>query len=392
VSDPYLGKAPTLTRELINALLPPGSLWSPAPSGTPGGGHFDDFLDGIGDGLQAILDTMLTPIGHIRDPLSTPYLSDLEREYGISPTPGTTYFQRRAILLYRKVTRGLKGQWWVLQNAINAAGFMGVNVIPNDPSVDPTAFVAGAAQMVCGGYNAYCGYFTSGAGGSVILITFQSANYSGPILLGPGETPGAGPGFLNAGPANASYKAAGAAVAVTTIIPPTPADAYSQYILLGPGEMPGNNPGFKSQGPPNARFRGSGGQFLALSPCLAFCAQYGGTILVNGAQYQNNPAYSCVCGNSSMYCHTPFAGSFNGNICGAFIYIQKVGTQYGTPGTPNEQKLVFFVGGTPTYNGDGSLAALTQAQIPAARLAELVSLILRYKPLHSWCALIYTTV
>ena len=392
MSDPYLGIAPTLMREVINALLPPGSLWSPAPHGMPGGGHFDDYLDGIGDGLQAILDSMLTPIGHIRDPLSTPYLSDLEREYGISPTPGTTDAQRRAILLYRKVTRGLKGQWWVLQNAINTAGFAGITVIPNDPSVDPTPFVTGAAQMVCGGYNAYCGYFTSSAGGSVILITFKSANYSQYQLLGPGETPGATPGILLQGPPGASFPSSGGAVAVTTVIPPTPADAYSQYILLGPGEMPGNNPGFRSQGPPNAKLTGSGGQFLAISPCLAFCALYGGTILVNGAQYQNNPAYSCVCGNSSMYCHTPWAGTFNANECGAFVYNQKIISQYGTPGTPNEQKLVFFVGGTPTYNGDGSLATLTQAQIPAARLAELVSLILRYKPLHSWAALIYTTV
>ncbi len=390
-------------REVINALLPPGSIWSPAPHGTPNGGHFDDLLDGIGDGLQSIVDTMLTPLGHIRDPLSTPYLDDLEQEFGVSPSPGTSEAQRRAILLYRKVSRGVKGQWWVLQNAINAAGFTGVNVIPNDPSVDPTPFVGGAAQMVCGGYNAYCGYFTSSSGGSIILVTFQSTNYSTYQLLSPGQMPGNQPTaeqaenyppqFGPTTPPGASIiRTPGGSVAVTTVIPPPPADAVSSYVLLGPGKMPGSAPGTRTQGPPNAKAAGQAGQFLAVTPILAFCAQYGGTILVNGAQYQNNPAYSCVCGNAGMYCHTPWAGTLNTNVCGAFIYSQALTSQYGTPSTPNEQKMVFFVGGTPTYNGDGSLASLTQAQIPAARSVELVSLILRYKPLHTWAALIYTTV
>jgi hypothetical protein len=378
-------------REVINALLPPGSLWAPAPSGTPGGGHFDDFLDGIGDGLQAIVDAILTPIGHIRDPLSTPYLSDLEREFGITPSPGVTDAQRRAILLYRKTARGLKGQSWVLQNAINTAGFTGVNVIPNDPSVDPTPFVTGSSQMCCGGYNAYCGYIQTVISGGVVLITWTPAA-STYALLGPGEIPGNQPAFKSQGPPGVSLPGRGGAFSVTTVSYPQP-PAYSQYILLGPGETPGKAPLLKSQGPPGVSVGAGGGGITAFASYYgAFCALYGGEILVNGAQYQNNALYTCGCGETGMYCHAIWPATVNNNMCGSYTYTQATLSQYGVPATPNEQKLVFFVGGTPTYNADGSLATLSQAQVPGARLAELVSMILRYKPLHSWCALIYTTV
>ena len=100
-SDPYSGR--TLMRAFLDAILPPGTLWQPAP-----GEDFDHFLDGIGDNLQGVHDA-LELLAHIRDPATTPYLDELEREYGITPNIQLTDAQRRANLLDAKYARNRHG-------------------------------------------------------------------------------------------------------------------------------------------------------------------------------------------------------------------------------------------------------------------------------------------
>ena len=49
---------------------------------------------------------------------------------------------------------------------------------------------------------------------------------------------------------------------------------------------------------------------------------------------------------------------------------------------------IYFVGGTVSRNGDGSISAVSVVQIPAARRQELHQLILRINPLGIWAAMI----
>ncbi len=264
-----------LARAALGADLPDGPAWQPKA-----GGNLDLLLSGVADALSDV-DVVAEATAHVRDPMSTAYLDELEHEFGISPSPGLTDAQRRANLQQRKTARNLKGQYWVLQNAITAAGFTGVNVYPNDPAVDPSPFLTGTAQMVAGGSNAYAGR----------------------------------------------------------------SDAYA--------------------------------------------ALYGGVLIVNGSQYQNSPAV-VGCGSGLVFCHPLYTSAYNSNLCGAYTYSQRVSILYGPPKEPVRWPLVFFIAGTATFNGDGSVATLTQCSVPTARLGELISLILRYKPLHTWAALIYS--
>ena len=235
---------------------------------------------GIAENSQAVHD-YLEDIGNVRNPSGTPILDDLEREFGVTPSDGMSDATRRAVLATKMFSRGLKGQYWVLQNAINQAGFTGITVIPNNPAVDPTPFVTGAAQMVAGGYNGYAGRTD------------------------------------------------------------------------------------------------------------AFAAFYGGMLIVNGPQYINTPNV-VGCGSGMVSCHPIAAGLQNTNICGSFFYSQSQILNFGVPIEPYKWPFFFFIGGTPTFDGSGKLTALTQCTIPLERMNEFLSLVLHYKPQHSWGALIYS--
>ena len=274
-----------LMRRVFDSLMPPGPIWQEKP-----GGNMDNLHQGMAANLQTVHD-FIAQIANIRNPQATPILADLEREFGISPSDGASIAQRQAVLQWRMFSRGLRGQAWALQQAINLAGFTGVNVIPNDPAVDPNPFIQGAAQMSCGGVNAYCGY----------------------------------------------------------------------YLGLAPPSGPYN----------------------------AFCARYGGTLVVNGAQYVNNSTI-VGCGSGLVSCHQIWSGRINSNICGTYLYSQAQIVNYGSPTDSWRWPFVFFIAGSATFDGAGHVTSLTQCLIPKARMAEFTSLILHFKPIHSWAALIFS--
>ena len=272
-------------RRVFDALMPPGAVWQEKK-----GGSQDNLHQGMANNLQTVHD-FIAQIAYVRNPSLTPVLADLEREFGVSPSDGASIAQRQAVLQWRIYSRGNKGQYWVLQNAINLAGFTGVNVIPNDPAVDPNPFIQGSAQMSCGSTNSYCGY------------------------------------YLGAAPPGGPYN--------------------------------------------------------------AFCALYGGTLVVNGAQYVNNSKV-VGCGSGLVFCHQIWPGLLNSNICGTYVYSQAQIVNYGPPQDYWKFPFVFFIGGTPTFDGAGHLTALTQCTIPRARMAEFITLVLHFKPIHTWAALVYT--
>jgi hypothetical protein len=99
---------------------------------------------------------------------------------------------------------------------------------------------------------------------------------------------------------------------------------------------------------------------------------------VNGAAYSSqSPAYL-------MECEGDFAYAGNGKaVCGYFINIRRNEIEYQIPIASRYWRFFFFVGGAAS--GWPSSPAIARYTIPAGRLEEIKRLILRYKPLRSWC-------
>ncbi len=107
-------------------------------------------------------------------------------------------------------------------------------------------------------------------------------------------------------------------------------------------------------------------------------------LLVNGELIFHSPGkQSVVCGSNTAIC-----GSAK-SACGSFISnpdINKV--TYTLPSSPGYDHLIFFIGGDATRNGSGELLTISPAAIQASRRDEFVSIILDYKPMHSWAGLV----
>jgi len=275
-----------LMRRVLDSLLPPGPLWNPKT-----GGSMDAFLDGVSDSLQSSHD-FIAALAYVRNPYMTPMLADLEAEFGVSPSDGATTAQRQANLAWKILSRGQKGQYWVLQQALTLAGFTGAQVIPNDPAVNPAPFLAGTPQTWCGGFTSVCGYYTGGSA----------------------------------------------------------------------------------------------------PPYGAFCASFGANamLIVNGNQFVNNEEY-IGCGNSALQCHSVWTEQASMNGCGYFTYVNSIAVNWGPPSDYWRWPLVFFIAGGATYDGAGHVLTLAQCSIPNARVKEFISIILHYKPIHTWALLVYGT-
>ncbi|HPA72822.1 MAG TPA: hypothetical protein PKY31_11165, partial [Spirochaetota bacterium] len=143
-------------RRIINALLPFGAAWFPKAAG-----FFDNLLEGIAQNQQSVKDD-LDLLGKIRDPETTPVLSDLEKEFGVVHATLATEAERRSRLKSVKFQRATLATSEVLQAKLRAAGFTDVYVHDNDPGVDPDIFLAQDFNMRCGdllpgGNDAQCG-------------------------------------------------------------------------------------------------------------------------------------------------------------------------------------------------------------------------------------------
>ena len=146
----------SLSRAVLNSLLPEGAFWTPAAHS-----DYDLLLEGIADNSEEVYQ-VLKSLACVRCPETTTLLDDLEKEYGIIPATLATEAERRSRLkafIYRRAT---SGAWDLLQSKLREAGFTDVYVHPNDPAVDPNIFLAQAFNMVCGdllpgGNDAQCG-------------------------------------------------------------------------------------------------------------------------------------------------------------------------------------------------------------------------------------------
>lgn len=172
--------------DILRTLFPKGPIWS-----FKAFGDADKLIETIGDAKETVR-AFLKSIANTRTPDLTPVLSDLEREYGITPASGLTEAQRREILagyVYAKVGSGKDD----LEARLHAAGFTELFVFPNDPIVNPSYYANGIwaavcnhQDTVCGNQDCYCGQLGLGgyvlANGPVYDVDGNLHEYEIPVL------------------------------------------------------------------------------------------------------------------------------------------------------------------------------------------------------------------
>jgi hypothetical protein len=149
-----------LSRAVIDALLPGGSLWVPESNG-----GLDCLLDGIAGNAESVREFLHT-LAHIRNPLLTPLLDDLEREFGIVPTDLLTEAVRRQRLAAVKSATSGDGSAAWMEDRLQAAGF-DIYVHVNDPVADPNDFIFDGSVTIFGNDAAQFGRDVAMFGGVV---------------------------------------------------------------------------------------------------------------------------------------------------------------------------------------------------------------------------------
>lgn len=114
----------------------------------------------------------------------------------------------------------------------------------------------------------------------------------------------------------------------------------------------------------------------------AFAAISGGELIVNGDIFRQSNLTLSVANAGDA-----FAGN-TGFFAGKFDETRKDKIEYNIPADPGYWPLIFFVGGDAARDGSGFLTDIVSAEVEQLRREELIRLIIKYKPLHSWCGLI----
>jgi hypothetical protein len=161
----------SISRQVLEALLPPGSLWIPED-----GAGFDQLLGGLAQSDETVRE-FLASLARLRSPELTPILDDLEREYGIIPDDTLTEAIRRARLLAVKTATSGNGTADFMQAQLRAAGF-DVYVHVNNPPVDPRLFLFDAPATICGNATAICGTSAAYCGGTRGALVVNGRTYN----------------------------------------------------------------------------------------------------------------------------------------------------------------------------------------------------------------------
>jgi len=114
----------------------------------------------------------------------------------------------------------------------------------------------------------------------------------------------------------------------------------------------------------------------------AFLRQTGGHLIVSGIDGITVIDYLSVVG----------PGSFTGNstlFCGRFDDSRIDPKIYTVPTDPGYWPTIFFIGGEATYDEvTGEITEIEIAEVPAFRRPELRELVIRYKPMKTWAAVV----
>lgn len=152
-------------RDVLDALLPPGSLWVPESDA-----DFDKFLDGTADDKEATR-IVLDSLADLRNAHLTPILDDLEEEYGLIPGPLSETDRRDRLAAAITAGNG-DGTAEFMQIQLRKAGF-DVYVHINDPPADPALFIFTGGGAICGHEDALFGYedaFFGPTGGGALVV------------------------------------------------------------------------------------------------------------------------------------------------------------------------------------------------------------------------------
>jgi hypothetical protein len=128
----------------------------------------------------------------------------------------------------------------------------------------------------------------------------------------------------------------------------------------------------------NFQMVAAGGNAYAGRPD-AYAGKSGGELLVNGDISKTRKIVTTVAGNL-------YAGTGHG--AGEYTDLERTEITYSIPTDPDDWPLVFFVGGDATRDGTGALTEIQLADVPIEQETEFKRIILKYKPIHSWAALI----
>jgi len=115
----------------------------------------------------------------------------------------------------------------------------------------------------------------------------------------------------------------------------------------------------------------------------AFAARVGGEIITNGDLFNQQPSFASQADGAAT-----FAGNSQA-VAGFFVDSGRERIIQPIPVDPEQFPLVFFVGGPATRDPiTGELLEIELAEIPTNRRIELIKIILKIKPLHTFAGLV----
>jgi hypothetical protein len=130
-----------------------------------------------------------------------------------------------------------------------------------------------------------------------------------------------------------------------------------------------------------------GGNDAQCGEAEAYCGRIGGELLVNGNTFEQIKNFITTCNETLAQCGESSAQAGN------FDSVRLVRTDsYDVPATAGYWPLIFFVGGDATRNVAGEITNIEIVDISLLREFELKTIILQYKPMFSWAALIINFV
>ena len=261
----------THMRHYLDLAYPNGAPFEPDPNG-----DMEKWRDATANNLDYIREDV-KKVAFIRDPVNTPVLSDLEKEYGIITNNNLTEQERIDLLnasFYAKQTNATDDD---LQAKLDRAGFdlTVYNNSPNGPAIDPAIILDQ----------------------NFVLQAQDGTNY------------------------------------------------YA-----------GNT--------------------------LAYAGRLGGDLLVNGDIFDQRPDY--------LGAGDVFAGNLTA-VAGYFTRLVQEEIVYTIPTDPDSWPFVFFVGGAATFDAiTGEILTIEQGLVPSAQEKQLNDIILKHKPMFTWCGRVIT--
>jgi hypothetical protein len=388
-----------LAKMALLSLLPPGSAWRVKDNG-----DWDALLEGQATNWESVREDLDT-LSEIRNPLTTPILSDLEKEYGVTPNPDLTEAIRRQRLAALVYAPNGTGSASYLQARLREAGF-DVYVHANDPAVDPVPYLdqlsgaqLGEPLFQLGEEYAALGSYTS----ELIVAGDISRNELDFIAQ-------CGINAIQCGAAGAVCGSADFDISPIEYPDPTNADRWRYVFFVGGlatrelvknGTFDANIDSWKKLGNGALSWDASG--YLQIDNGSVSDAQ---TYAYQAIPLDSSKSYTLT-GRSRessgepvvrqsddpttpgtiLFTHTFAPGlwqSFSVPVDPANGKYLQVGNSFTTPGHTCFFDDLSIIDNTATSVNIGEIQSINSAQIDASRRDEFLTTVTKWKPMHTW--------